>query len=570
MTWRLTTLIIFFVFLYSFLISRIYDLQINKSVIYVSLAENQELAANALDAIRGNIYFTDRNNNPTPAAMNKEFEIIFAVPTELQKTTAANGESLSSIAEKLSAIVGKPASELEKQFVKKDDQYELLVQKATGEQVQQIKDANIKGIYITEKDFRYYPSGGLLAHVLGFASLLTDNKLHREIETGRYGIELFFNKILAGKPGEAKGDTVSEAEHGENLNLTIDRNIEAQAEELLRGLIQKYEAESGTIIVEEPKTGRILAMGSFPNFDPNNYSKFGVKTFLNPAVQAVYEPGSIFKIITMAAGIDSGKITTSTTYVDTGSFTANNKTISNWDLKTHGPYGKVTMTDVINNSINTGAVFAERKTGHDVFYDYLTKFGFNELTDVSLPGEVKGSIANLNKGKDIDFATAAYGQGVSVTPIKLISAIAAIANDGILMKPIITAGEEPQIIRRVVSSETARTITQMMVSAVDKNQLAVIPNYSIAGKTGTAFVPIFGAKGYSDQVINTYVGFAPACVETSAGRPACDPKFIILIKLDKPAGSPLAGQTVVPAFRDLAQFIINYYNIGPDRLTNSQ
>lgn len=552
-------MIVFFAILYVFLIFNIYNLQINKSSIYVTLAENQELAMSALDAARGNIYFTDKNMNPIPAALNKEYEIIFAVPTEIQKAVAASGEPLSLVAEKLSATLGKSAQEIEKQISKKNNQYKLLVQRATEDEVRQIKDANIKGIYITGKDFRFYPSGNLAAHVLGFASLLADNKSQREIETGRYGIELFFNKILAGKSGEAKGNTIIQPEKGSDVKLTIDRNIEAQAEEVLKGLIQERQAEGGTVIVLEPKTGKILAMGSFPNFDPNNYSKFNIKDFLNPAVQAVYEPGSIFKVITMAAGIDSGKITTSTAYIDTGSFTANGRTISNWDLKKHGAYGKATMTDVIENSINTGAVFAERQTGHDIFYNYLIKFGLNEPTGISLPGEVRGSLNNLKRGKDIDFATAAYGQGVSVTPIGLISAISAIANGGVLMRPYISADDQPQVIRRVISEKTAKTITQMMTSAVLKNQVAAIPNYSIAGKTGTAFVPIFGGKGYTDEVINTYVGFAPAS----------DPKFIVLIKLDKPAGGPVAALTVVPAFRDLAQFIINYYNIGPDKLAIS-
>ncbi len=560
MTWRLRTLIVFFAFLYAFLIFNIYNLQINKSSIYVKLAESQELAASALDAVRGNIYFTDKNMNPAPAALNKEFEIIFAVPTEIQQIAEVEGIPLSSIAEKLSAIVGKPAQEIEKQISRKDDQFELLVRKATEGEVRQIKDADIKGVYITGKDSRFYPSAGLAAHVLGFVSLLTDNKSQREIETGRYGIELFFNKLLAGKSGEAKGDTITQPVKGSDVNLTIDRNIQSQAEEILKGLIEERGAEAGTVIVLEPKTGKILAMGSFPNFDPNNYSKSNIKDFLNPAVQAVYEPGSIFKVLTMAAGIDSGKITTSTTYIDTGLFTANGRTISNWDLTTHGAYGKVTMTSVIEHSINTGAVFAERQTGHDIFYNYLVKFGLNEPTGITLPGEVRGSLNNLKKGKDIDFATAAYGQGVSVTPVGLISAISAIANNGVLMRPYISADDQPQVIRRVISEKTAKTVTQMMVSAVDKNQVAAIPNYSLAGKTGTAFIPIFGGKGYSDEVINTYVGFGPAS----------DAKFIILIKLDKPAGGPVAALTVVPAFRDLAQSIINYYNIGPDKLVVSQ
>ena len=278
---------------------------------------------------------------------------------------------------------------------------------------------------------RFYPFGGLASHLLGYAA-------NGDEGGGRYGAELYFNKSL---------------NDGGNLVLTIDRVIQEQAEEILKKLIDQYRAVGGTVIVQEPKTGKILAMGNFPNFDPNDYSKFKVENFLNPAVQLVYEPGSVFKLITMAAGIDSGKITPETAYTDTGSVTFNGKTIKNWDLKAHGLQ---TMSGVIEQSINTGAVFAQRKIGQDIFYNYLIKFGFNEPTGIALPGEVRGKINNLKQGKDIDFATASFGQGVSVTPIELISAISVIANDGVLMKPIISASEKSQVVRRVISSETSK------------------------------------------------------------------------------------------------------------------
>ena len=511
-------------------------------------AETQERASGILEAPRGNIYFTDRNNNLIQAALNKEYPMIYAVPKEIQQ----QGTSTLAYSEKLAPIVNLSTEELEKLFAKSNDLYELLVEKATSEQIKEINNLNLKGIYVSSHLLRFYPFGDLASHLLGFVSPTS------EIKKGVYGLELRFNETLSGKPGEIKEGKIIESEAGKDLTLTIDRNIQAQAEEILKKLIEEYKATAGSVIVQEPQTGKILAMGSFPNFDPNNYSKFEISTFLNPAVQAIYEPGSVFKLITMSAGIDSGKITPETTYTDTGSVTFNGKTIQNWDLKAHGLQ---TMTGVIEQSINTGAVFAQRKTGPDIFYNYLVKFGFNGLTNINLPGEVKGNINNLKKGKDIDFATASFGQGVAVTPIGLINAVSAIANGGVLMKPIILSDEKPQIIKRVISSETANTVTQMMTSAVEKNIIAAISNYSIAGKTGTAFVPIFGGKGYTDQVINTYVGFAPASAD-SAGKPA----FTILIKLDKPAGAPLAGQSVVPAFRELTQFILNYYNIAPDKL----
>ncbi len=532
------------------LIFNIYNLQIEKRIYYLSKVETQAQASGVFEASRGNIYFIDRNNNFIPAALNKEYLKIYAVPKEIQENNN-DYDNIRNYAEKLALILNLSVEELEKKLSKKNDQYKLLVEKASPEQIKEIKKINLKGIYIGSHLLRFYPFEDLASHLLGFVGPAG------ETTNGRYGVELYFNEMLSGKAGEIKEYKIIESEAGKDLILTIDRNIQAQAEEVLKKLIKEYQATSGSVIVQESQTGKILAMGNFPNFDPNDYSKFKVENFLNPAVQLVYEPGSVFKVITMAAGIDSGKITPETTYTDAGSVTFNGRTIKNWDLKAHGLQ---TMTSVIEQSINTGAVFAQRKIGQDIFYNYLIKFGFNELTGIVLPGEVRGKINNLKQGKDIDFATASFGQGISVTPLALINAISVIANDGVLMKPIISTNEKPQVVRRVISSETSKKVVQMMVSAVDKNKIAVIPNYSIAGKTGTAFVPDFGKNGYTDEVINTYVGFAPAF----------DPKFVILIKLDKPKGSPLAGQTVVPAFRELAQFILNYYNVAPDKLATSQ
>ncbi|MEK7193841.1 MAG: penicillin-binding protein 2 [Patescibacteria group bacterium] len=541
MRWRILTVIIGFGILYLVLLSKLYDIQFNKSAYYSAQAESQNIASGLLKATRGNIYFIDKNNKLIQAVLNKDYATIIAVPKDIQ-------ESARSYAEKLAPILNLSVEELEEKLSKPDDSYELLIQKATYEQVSEIREMELEGIYIKNESLRFYPFGSLASHLLGFVAPDENDKF-----SGRYGVELFFNDLLAGKSGESKGDKIIGPQDGQNVILTIDRNIQAQAEEVLKKLITEKSAEDGSVIIQEPSTGKILAMASFPDFNPNNYSQYDLKNFLNPAVQAVYEPGSVFKVITMAAGIDSGKITPETIYVDTGSVTYNGRTIKNWDNKAHG---KQTMTGVIEQSINTGAVFAERKTGHDIFYNYLLKFGLNEKTGINLPGELKGNINNLKKNRDINFATASFGQGVSVTPIGLITAVSALANDGVLMKPLITSDEKPQVLRKVISSETAKAVTRMMVSAVKKNVIADIPNYSVAGKTGTAFIPDFVKGGYTDDVINTYAGFAPAS----------QPEFTILIKLTKPAGAPLAGQTVVPAFRELAEFILNYYNISPDNL----
>ena len=563
MRWRYFFIIFIFSALYLALISNLLNLQYFKKDSRISQIESRNQLSGVLESERGKIFITDKNNNKIEVALNKDYSIIYAVPKEIQQIAEQGGLTTRIYAEQLSPIIGDLADNLEKKFNKQEDEYELLAQKASGQQLEQIKNLNLKGIYFRKNNARFYPSEKLASHLLGFVSPADDKEAikYGNIQLGRYGIESKFNLFLTGEAGEFDdGKIIRKPEKGKDLFLTIDRNIQAQSEEVLGKLIEKWGASSGSIIVQEPSTGKILAMANEPNFNPNDYSQFDIKNFLNPSVEAIYEPGSVFKIITMAAGIDSGKITPETSYVDTGSVTINGRTIKNWDLKAHG---KLTMMNVIEKSINTGTIFAERTMGHDVFNDYLNKFGFNEITGIDLPGEVRGDISHLKKGKDVDFATASFGQGVAITPIQLISAASAIANGGILMKPLLLADDKPEVVRRVISEDTAKKVSAMMVSAVHKNVIAEIPNYEIAGKTGTAYIPNFKVGGYTDEVIHSYVGFAPA-------SPSADgPRFVILMKLEKPRAL-LAGETVVPIFKELTQYLLNYYNIAPDGLTASQ
>lgn len=541
---RFAILILIFTTLYGMVVFHLYDLQLQNGKYYSAKAETQLKAAGFFEPIRGNIYFSDKKNDSVPAAINKDFPFVFAVPKELEGVEAA--------AKTLASIVGKPVDFLKKILGKKNDPYEPLISKATIQQIEEINKAEIGGIYINRQPARFYPLGALGSQVLGFVSA-NENDVRLQ---GQYGVERFYNTELLGKEGVVQGDAAKSSEPGKDLKLTIDRNIQARGEEILSKVIKEYNAESGSFIVQEPKTGKILAMGGLPGFDPNNYGEADIKNFLNPNVQEVYEPGSIFKVITMASGLDSGAITSTSTYYDVGSVTFNGRTIKNWDLKSHGT---VSMTGVIEQSINTGAVFAERKIGHEKFYGYLKKFGFGEISGIDLPGERVGSLKPL-QGKssiDINFATASFGQGISVTPIGLINAISVVANGGVLMRPYLNAAMESKVVRRVISPKAAEEAAKMMVSAVDKALIARVQGYNVAGKTGTALVPDFEKGGYTDQVINTYVGFAPLT----------DPRFVILIKLVKPEGAPLAGLTVVPSFRELAEFILGYYNVKPDGLS---
>jgi len=540
MRFRLFLVTFFFASLYSLLIYNIYDLQIVNGEKYSALALSQHRMSGFLQSQRGDIYFTDRNGKEIPAAINKDFPVIFAVPKDI-----ADPEFVTA---GLSGALGIKSDELFSMLNKGEkDEYELLIKKASNDQIEKVRGLNLRGIYVEPENSRFYPFKNLASQLLGFVGTSAEDPLLK----GKYGLELYYNDELAGEEGELGTSKMVEPVAGKNIYLTIDSNIQTRAEEILFNLIQKFNAEQGMVVVQEPKTGKILAMGAYPNFDPNDYSEYKIGNFLNTNIQGIYEPGSVMKVITMSGGLDAGKLTPDTTYYDSGELTLNGFTIKNWDKKAHG---KTTMTEVIEQSINTGAAYAQKLLGKDLFYNYLVKFGFGTKTGIGLPGELGGSLGNLKtSSRDINFATAAFGQGVSVTNLQMINAISAIANGGVLMKPYLRKEQEPTVVRRAIGEEAAREITKMMVSAVKKAAVAQIPKFDIAGKTGTAQMPNFKTGGYLEEYIHTFTGFAPAY----------NPKFTILIRIDKP-NVILAGSTVVPAFRELAEFILNYYNIPPD------
>ena len=527
------------------IIFRLYDLQLNEGTYYFAQAKQQSTLSNMKSSRRGTIYFVDKDGKKFSASVNKEFPEIYVDSSQI--------EDKQEVASAISIIADITREEALKKL-STSNEYVSIIKKASNAQIEKAGDLGQKGIFVRNYSSRSYPLGNLFSQALGFVG--PDSK--QSADTGRSGLEKFYNEKLSGV-SQKKSENESEAEillGGEDLLIGIDLNVQKEAELVLAKLVANSKSDSGTVIVQDPKTGKMVAMGSLPNFDPNNYSASKMDSYMNPAVEKVYEPGSVFKVLTMSAGIDSGKITPDTTYNDTGSVKLSGYTIRNWDGKAHG---KVTMTNIIEKSLNTGTVYAERLIGNTIFTDYIKKFGFGEKTGVDLPAEVRGDLRNINpKSVAVAFANAAFGQGVSVTPLQMINAISAIANGGSLMRPYFNLELGSEEIRRVMSEDTAKKVTAMMVSAVDKGKLASIEGYSIAGKTGTAQVPDLKKGGYTDRVIDTYIGFAPAS----------DPKFTILIKIDEPEGSPLAGETVVPAFRDLAKFLLQYYSVPPDRINN--
>ncbi|MFH1193164.1 MAG: penicillin-binding protein 2 [Candidatus Jorgensenbacteria bacterium] len=529
MAFRFVTLTAGFSLLFGGLGWNLYHLQVQQGAYYVERAQARTEAQAALELRRGEIFFTDRSGTDIPAALNRDYPVIYASPKEIRDPEGA--------VERLAPILPLDQKTLTAALGNTKSAFKLLVDKASPEIVDAVAKENIVGVYVGDKQHRFYPFERLAAQLLGFVGVNADIAT----PTGLYGIEKLRDDELA-----AGGD----------VHLTIDRNLQAEAEQKLAELIPQYQATGGTIIVEDPKTGKILALASKPDFDPNAYADSPLGSFMNPAVQYQYEPGSVMKPFTMAAAIGSGVLTPTSTFTDVGHITLNGKTISNFNDKA---YGTITMTNVIENSVNMGAVYAESKTGNQSFYEYIKRFGLGEPTGVDLPDELAGSLRNLERksARQIDFATASFGQGVAVTPLQLINAFAALANGGLLMRPYVDAHAEPYVVRRVTDEATAGAVVGMMESAVVFNKLAAIPSFRVAGKTGTALIPDFKTGGYTDELIHTYVGFAPVS----------DPRLVILAKMDRPQVGELAGLTVVPAFRDLMEFALNYYNIPPDNLS---
>lgn len=551
--------IFFFAFL---IILRLYNLQILSCDYYKDLAQGQHSIFSNLIPERGEIFLKD-NDGAYPVAVNKSTKLAFAVPREMTDP--------KKVAEVLSKTLELDEMELREKLGKPDDMYEVLKHRLSEEEIANLNNLKLEGVHLSDESFRYYPGGQLASQVLGFVGW------RGETFGGRYGIENYFEKELTGQEGKLfqnKDNSgrwiptgkkeLTRAQNGDDLVLTIDRIIQYQTEKILKSAVEKFEADRGTIIVMDPPTGKILAIASYPSFDPNNYKDSELENFRNIAVSDAYESGSVFKTFTLASAIDDGKISPETTYTDTGAVKEAGYTMRNSDLKA---YGVQTMTQVLEKSLNTGVIYAEKLLGNDDFADYIKRFGFGETTGIELPGESAGNIANLkNKKADINFFTISFGQGITVTPIQLACAYNAIANGGTLMKPQIVdkiihsdgSFEEiqPQEIRKVISQSTANQVSQMLESVVvnGHGKRAGVPGYKVGGKTGTAQVASTESKGYQEgKNIGSFAGFAPID----------NPKFTIMVRMDDPKAVEWAESSAAPTFGELMKFLLDYKNIKP-------
>lgn len=557
---------LFLVLFAALILLRLFVISVAQHSYYTAQADSQHSYYQKLNPVRGEILITDHfSNKPYPVATNTQKDLVYAVPKDIKDPQA--------VADTLSKIISVDAKDIYAKITDPHRAYVPIKKMLSDDESKAINNAKLAGIYLDQESVRDYPEGEFLAQVLGYLGYKDDT----DQKVGLYGLEKYFEKELAGVPGvistqaDKSGAWITgsdrefiPAQDGTTLSLTIDRAIQFKVESVLKDTVQKHGADSGTIIVEDPKTGAILAMSTYPSFDPNEYNKVkDPSVFQNLATIQNYEPGSTMKAITMATGIDMGLVNPSTTYNDTGVVDISGYKIKNSDGKAHGV---VPMTTVLDESLNTGAIFVEQQIGNQKFADKLKAFGFGQPTNIELPESV-GNIKTLqNPNIDINFYTASFGQGISVTPIQMIQAYSALANGGKMMQPYIIDSRvypdgraektEPKLVSQIISERTATLISGMLVDVVENGhgKKAAVKGYYIGGKTGTAQVAEGGSYVQNNN-IGSFIGYGP--IE--------NPKFVMAVIINRPRDVKYAETTAAPTFGELANFILNYYNIPPTR-----
>ncbi|MEK7636923.1 MAG: penicillin-binding protein 2 [Patescibacteria group bacterium] len=547
---------------------RLFTMQIIQYGFWSALAADAHQLSQQLMPTRGQILVTDPDSatGVYPLAANKTLYLLYAIPQRIKDPIAT--------AERLWPYLTITKDDLLKRLDKPNDLYEPIQHYLTDDQRDAIAALKLDGLAFSDEPTRYYPEKKLGSHLLGFVGY------DRDVKVGRYGLERYFEKELAGRRGyieaqkDASGQMIATAAQvwqpavdGSNLLLTIDRTIQFEACRQLDEAVQKHGADGGSLVILNPKTGAVLSMCGAPDYDPNIFNQVtDIKIFLNPATQVPYEPGSVFKGITMAAALNEGKVTPETTYTDTGQVRIGNFTIKNSDGHANGVQ---TMYEVLEKSLNTGAIFAMEQIGPAKFADYVQAFGFGSPTKIDLD-EAGGDISGLKTGKEIYAATGAFGQGMTVTPLQLAAAYGALANGGKLMQPYVVdrirkpdgaeVVTQPKEVRAVISTQTSATISAMLVRVVQNGhgKRAGVPGYFVAGKTGTAQIPDPATGTYmKDLTIGTFAGFAP--VE--------DPQFVMVVQLIKPRDVQFAESSAAPLFGNLAKFLMLYLHIPPTTAT---
>lgn len=546
---------------------RLFQKQVLEHKLYEAKANDQYVTRQELQAKRGTIFLEDFGKNQTsekfPIAINIAKYAVEVVPKNIKDKNAA--------AEKIAAILGVPKEEIFNKINNNRLYIPPLARRLEATKGDAISNLKIEGVSVVSEEARFYPEGTLAAHILGFVNNEGD---------GKYGIEGYFNEQLKGYNGslvaerDTKGRSINvggetKAVDGNDLYLTIDHNIQFLVEQKLKEGIERYAADSGTIVVENPKTGAILAMASWPNFDPNKFNEVPqdqMGVFLNPAIAKVWEPGSIFKTVAMSIALETKKVEPTTEGDFSNFVVVDGKEIHTAEDKA---FGHETMTNVLENSDNVGMVWVMDKVGNDDFFKYLNEYNLGAKFGIEMDGETTGSVLRLRDWRNISRATMSFGQGVSVTPLQMTAALSAMANQGKLMKPYLVESmvdgkgqdiaTKPKEIRQVVSPDTAKKIGEMMASVVmnghgKKAQVAGF-DYQIAGKTGTAQVPDNKGGYEENKHIGSFGGFFPVA----------DPKIAMLVKFDNPKNTEWAESSAAPIFGEIADWLIKYLGIQPPK-----
>ena len=534
---------------------RVAYLQLFRHGDYLAKATRQQRRTIEITPKRGAIY----DRNVRPLAMSVPVQSAFAVPSEVKDTDLA--------ARLLSGALGMPADEIRTRL-ESGATFVWLKRKLVPAKSEAVQSLNLKGIYLQEENQRYYPKRELAAHVLGFVDV---------DEKGLGGIEYEYDELIRSKAekivvladarqrwfdgGEVPRD------RGTSVVLTIDEKIQYVAERELAAAIAKFHAPAGSVIVQDPNSGAILAMANWPKFNPNAAVDVATETRMNRAISAIYEPGSTFKLVTLAAAFDQGLIRADEVFdCQNGSIT-----VAGHLIHDHKKYGMLTVADILANSSDVGAIKIAIRLGPPRFYDYIRAFGFGTPTGVDLPGESRGLLYRLDHWGSFSIASVSMGQEVGVTPLQMITAVSAVANGGYLYKPHVVQemkrGEQELPMptasmamepKRIIRPETAATLRRLMegviIHGTGKN--ARLDGWTAAGKTGTAQKIDPATRRYSKRdVIASFTGFAPIN----------NPAVTILVSIDSPAGYPHDGATVsAPVFKRIAEQILPSLDVPRD------
>lgn len=549
------------------LVVRLYFVQIVKGADYSLHAEHQYVSSSQVLFDRGSIYFTTKNGTQVSAATLATGFLIAIDPQTLKSPEQAYNAILAHVPslnhDAFMAAVAKT-----------DDPYEVVAHHVPNDAGRAVDALNIPGVIVELEQWRDYPAGSAAAQSVGFIAFDNDSTL-----AGRTGLENYYNDILTQGSTGVFGNFFAElfgnvqqiladprsVQQGDIIT-SIEPVVQKQLDDELTKVQSKYNSDLSGGIIMDPKTGAIYALATNPTFDLNNFQHENAQYFGNPLVEKRYEFGSIFKTMTMTSGLDAGVVTPDTTYDDTGCIEVNKSRICNYDLKARGV---IPMQQVLSQSLNVGASFIATRLGHDRMRTYFTNLGLGTETGIDLPSEIHGDIHNLNSPRDVEYDTAAFGQGIATTPVETIRALSSIANNGAIVTPHLATAVrlESGVTRQlswgkpvqVFSPKAAQETTQMLINVVDiklGNGTAKIPNMSVAAKTGTAQIAGPDGKYIAGNVFfHSFFGYFPAS----------NPRFAILLYTVKPKGVEYASETLTAPFMDLTHFLINYYNIPPDR-----